>query len=65
MTTTRVAVLGSVNMDLITVTADLPAPGQTVLGETFSTSQGGKGANQAIAAARSGARTTFLGAVGD
>ena len=65
MTATRVAVLGSANMDLTTVTERLPEPGQTVLGSSFDTSQGGKGANQAIASARSGAITTFLGAVGD
>ncbi|MDJ0394516.1 ribokinase [Rhodococcus sp. G-MC3] len=65
MTTTRVTVLGSINMDLTTVAATLPRPGETVLGDTFSTSQGGKGANQAIAAARSGASTAFHGAVGD
>ncbi|SNS80335.1 ribokinase [Rhodococcoides kyotonense] len=62
---TRVAVLGSINMDLTAVTDRLPAPGETVLGDTFTTAQGGKGANQAIAAARSGSATTFLGAVGD
>lgn len=61
----RIAVLGSANMDLTTATTALPAPGETVLGQSFATAQGGKGANQAIAAARSGARTVFLGAVGD
>lgn len=65
MPTIRVAVLGSINMDLTTVTERLPEPGETVLGRSFDTSQGGKGANQALAAARSGAETTFLGAVGD
>ncbi len=52
-------------MDLTTVTTALPKPGETVLGRSFDTSQGGKGANQAIAAARSDALTIFLGAVGD
>lgn len=65
MTSTRVAVLGSINMDLTTVSAHLPTPGETVLGTSFDTSQGGKGANQALAAVRSGASTTFVGAVGD
>src|SRR6478609_1422659 len=51
----RLTVLGSVNMDLVVRTARLPGPGETVLGTTFATSQGGKGANQAIAAARAGA----------
>nr|WP_296772215.1 ribokinase [Rhodococcus sp. (in: high G+C Gram-positive bacteria)] len=65
MTTTRVTVLGSINMDLVTGAAALPSPGETVLGNSFATAQGGKGANQAIAAAKSGARTTFIGSVGD
>lgn len=60
-----VVVLGSVNMDLVTTTARRPAPGETVLGSGFATVPGGKGANQAIAAARSGARVRFLGAIGD
>ncbi|MFD3706005.1 ribokinase [Nocardia sp. NPDC058658] len=59
-----VVVLGSVNMDLVTTTARRPAPGETVLGSGFATVPGGKGANQAIAAARSGARVRFLGAIG-
>lgn len=60
-----VVVLGSINMDLVTRTARRPAPGETVLGSGFATIPGGKGANQAIAAARSGARVRFLGAIGD
>ncbi|TCJ93674.1 ribokinase [Nocardia alba] len=60
-----VVVLGSVNMDLVTTTARRPAPGETVLGTEFTTVPGGKGANQAIAAARSGAQVRFLGAIGD
>lgn len=60
-----VVVLGSVNMDLVTTTDTRPTPGETVLGSGFATVPGGKGANQAIAAARSGARVRFLGAVGD
>lgn len=60
-----VVVLGSVNMDLVTTTAQRPAPGETVLGSGFATVPGGKGANQAIAAARSGARVRFIGAIGD
>ncbi|APE33721.1 ribokinase [Nocardia mangyaensis] len=60
-----VVVLGSVNMDLVTTTEIRPTPGETVLGSGFATVSGGKGANQAIAAARSGARVRFLGAIGD
>ncbi len=56
--------LGSLNMDLVVRTARLPGPGETILGTEFATSQGGKGANQAIAAARSGAAVTMIGAVG-
>ncbi|HEX9014637.1 MAG TPA: ribokinase, partial [Chloroflexota bacterium] len=60
----RVVVLGSLNMDLIVRTEHLPAPGETVLGGRFSTAPGGKGANQAVAAARLGARVSIIGAVG-
>ncbi|MFD1811206.1 ribokinase [Rhodococcus gannanensis] len=61
----HVTVLGSVNMDLVTTAHRLPEPGETVLGTGFHTGPGGKGANQATAAARAGANVTFLGAVGD
>ncbi len=61
----RFVVVGSVNMDLAT-TAALPRPGETVLGNSFTTGRGGKGANQAIAAARAGGPVcSFIGAVGD
>lgn len=61
----RVIVVGSVNIDLV-VTADrLPLPGETVTGGTFARHHGGKGGNQAVAAARLGAQTAFVGAVGD
>lgn len=60
----QVAVIASINVDLV-VTADrLPAPGETVLGGSFAVHDGGKGANQAVAAARAGARVTVIGAVG-
>ncbi|HEU5109509.1 MAG TPA: PfkB family carbohydrate kinase, partial [Micromonosporaceae bacterium] len=64
MPRTRVAVAGSANMDLVATTAALPRPGETVLGEDFAMVPGGKGANQAIAAARAGGDCVFLGAIG-
>ncbi|MET7767345.1 ribokinase [Nocardia sp. NPDC005366] len=63
--TPAIAVLGSINMDLVTTTGRLPAPGETVLGTGFAMVPGGKGANQAIAARRAGATVEFVGAVGD
>ena len=59
-----IAVLGSANMDLVVSQARLPLPGETIFGASFSTVPGGKGLNQAVAAARLGADVTFLGAVG-
>jgi ribokinase len=60
----NVVVIGSINVDLV-VTADrLPLPGETVLGGRFAVHHGGKGANQAVAAARAGARVTMIGAIG-
>ncbi len=61
----RVIVVGSVNVDLVVGTDRLPAPGETVVGGRFARHDGGKGGNQAVAAARLGARTAFIGAVGD
>ncbi|WP_280184089.1 ribokinase [Nocardia cyriacigeorgica] len=60
-----IAVLGSINMDLVTTTGRRPQPGETVLGSGFAMVPGGKGANQAIAAGRAGGRVEFIGAVGD
>ncbi|WP_174561840.1 ribokinase [Rhodococcus triatomae] len=60
----RVVVVGSINMDLIVGTPRIPDPGETVLGDRFATGPGGKGANQAVAAARAGAEVAFVGAVG-
>jgi ribokinase len=62
---TRVAVVGSANLDLIATTQHLPRPGETVLAGVLSYRNGGKGANQALAAHRFGASVAFLGAVGD
>lgn len=56
--------VGSINMDLTSTTTHLPAPGETLLAASFATGQGGKGANQAVAAARAGATVDFVGAVG-
>ena len=61
----RVVVFGSSNTDMTVRLPRLPAPGQTILGSTFSTTPGGKGANQAVAARRAGAEVVFVTAVGD
>jgi ribokinase len=63
--TARVCVVGSVNMDIGFDVETLPRPGDTVLAASSRTTPGGKGANQAVAAARAGARVQFIGAVGD
>lgn len=61
----RILVVGSVNMDLVVRVDHMPAAGENVRGEDLRTIPGGKGANQAVACARLGAETTFLGRVGD
>ena len=61
----KVLVVGSINMDLVVETGHFPAPGETLLGQRFSTFAGGKGANQAVAAQRLGAQVTLVGCVGD
>jgi ribokinase len=61
----EVLIVGSINVDLVVRVAQLPAPGQTVSGGVFARHHGGKGANQAVAAARLGAAVTMVGAVGD
>lgn len=63
--TKKVLVIGSINMDLVTKTSEVPKIGETLMGESFLTIPGGKGANQAVAAARLGAEVTFIGCVGD
>lgn len=65
MKTPHVVVVGSSNTDMVVKTAHLPKPGETVVGGTFVLAPGGKGANQAVAAARLGAKTTFIAKVGD
>jgi ribokinase len=62
---TRVCVVGSVNMDMGFDVDTLPRPGETVLAASARSTPGGKGANQAVAAARAGAQVQFIGAVGD
>ena len=60
----RVVVVGSANMDLVGTAPALPRPGETVLGDEFVMVPGGKGANQAMAAAKAGASCAFLGTLG-
>jgi ribokinase len=61
----RVIVVGSVNIDLVAHVPQLPHPGETVMGGTYERHHGGKGGNQAVAAARLGRPTLLIGAVGD
>jgi ribokinase len=60
----RIAVVGSVNLDLVARCERLPRPGETITGASFTRVPGGKGANQALAAARLGADVTLVAAVG-
>ncbi len=60
-----VVVVGSANLDLVVRSPRIPRPGETLIGSSFAEYPGGKGLNQAVAAARSGARVAFLGALGD
>lgn len=60
-----ITVFGSINMDLIATPDRLPKPGETVIGSSFTTAAGGKGANQALAARRAGSIVRMAGAVGD
>jgi ribokinase len=61
----KVLVIGSINMDLVTKTPQVPRIGETLMGESFFTIPGGKGANQAVAASRLGAEVTLIGCVGN
>ncbi len=60
-----VCVVGSTNVELVVMCPRLPRPGETISDGVFHRSPGGKGANQALAAAHTGAATTFVGAIGD
>jgi ribokinase len=62
---TRVVVVGSANVDFVVQTPHIPRPGETVLGRNFVMAMGGKGANQAVGAARLGAEVTFVARVGE
>lgn len=64
MNAATVVVVGSLNIDLVVRAPRLPRPGETLFGSHFSTDEGGKGANQAVAAARMGAQVAMLGRVG-
>jgi len=61
----RIVVVGSSNTDMILQMAHIPRPGETILGGEFSMAAGGKGANQAVGAARAGGQVTFVARVGD
>lgn len=60
----RITVIGSSNTDMVVMTSHFPAPGETILGGEFLMNAGGKGANQAVAAARCGGEVFFIGKVG-
>lgn len=64
MSRTRIMVVGSANIDLVTRVPHIPKPGESVIGRSFATVTGGKGANQAVAAGRLGAEVCFVGCVG-
>ena len=61
----RILVIGSSNTDMVIKTEKIPMPGETILGGTFLMNPGGKGANQAVAAARLGGKVTFIAKIGN
>ncbi|MGC1838047.1 MAG: PfkB family carbohydrate kinase, partial [Candidatus Acidiferrales bacterium] len=60
----KIVVVGSLNMDLVACASRIPIAGETISGHTFLSQPGGKGANQAFAAGRLGARVSMIGKVG-
>src|SRR5690606_38909004 len=65
MATPKICVVGSSNLDMNSYVERFPAAGETIHGQRFTTGYGGKGANQAVMAARLGGEVTFVGKVGD
>lgn len=65
MSTKKIIVIGSANTDMVVKSGKLPLPGETILGGTFFMNAGGKGANQAVAAARLGGKVTLIAKVGN
>ena len=63
--TNPIAVFGSINMDLVVYSSARPKDGETIFGSSFHTFQGGKGANQAVAASRLGIDVSFMGKIGN
>src|SRR3990172_2572912 len=61
----KIVVVGSANMDMVTNVKSFPRPGETMFGSAFGMFPGGKGANQAVCAAKLGGTVSFLGKVGD
>lgn len=65
MKSNKILIVGSTNTDMVVKSARVPAPGETILGGNFFVNAGGKGANQAVAAARLGGDVTFIGKIGN
>jgi ribokinase len=61
---TRIVVIGSLNMDVVAVAPRIPVPGETIIGDSYFTAPGGKGANQAYAAAKLGGKVAMIGRLG-
>ena len=65
MSKSRILVIGSINVDMVIKTKNIPIPGETTIGNEFFMNMGGKGANQAVAATRLGGEVSFVGKVGN